>query len=148
MEFDPVNAVNEAVARKTKQDKEDEARFQAEQRARYQVPTDLEVRSELGRRVTKTAYEMLESAVSIEAFNRLASGYAMQGDYEMAVKFIQDPETRKEYERVLTALHTHQDCSCPKKNGSVDTRFVKDRIVHDGTIKNLIACAICGHLRC
>lgn len=148
MEFDPLKAVNAVIAQKTDIDKEEEARYQAEQRAKYNVPTELEVRCELGRRVVKTAYELLENKVSIAEFNRLASGYALQGEYEMALRFVQDDELRKQYESVLKGLNTTADCSCPKKNGSVDTRFIKDRIFHDGTIKTLIACAICGHMRC
>lgn len=148
MEFDIDKAIQARLASKTDQEREEEARFQTEQRAKFNVPTDSEIRSELGRRMMASALETLAEGVSIEALDKLAASYALQGDYESALRFIQDPTVRAVYMKIHKGLQTAEDCSCPKKVNGVDTRFIKDRIPQNGTIRNLIACAICGHLRC
>lgn len=148
IEFDINTAVNAILARKTPAEREDEARFQAAERAKLHLPTEIDIRAQLGARMVALAQEALDTGVSEFELARLAEGYALQGDYKKALELTTNDDKRKEYEQILTAYTNGSKCDCPTTKGTVSTRFTKDKLLIDGQVRDLIACSLCGNLTC
>lgn len=147
-DFDPYAAVDAVVSRKSEREREEEARFQAEQRAKLQLPTELDTRAQLGARMVELAHVALADGHDDFECSRLAEGYALQGDYRQAAALTKDDAKRAEYDRIIAAVDNPQDCGCPKKSGANSTLFLQDRILFDGQIKNILMCTICRKIRC
>lgn len=148
MEFDPYAAVEAVVARKTDKEREEEARSQAEQRAKLQLPTELDVRAQLGARMVYLAQAALGQAEEDFEYTRMAEGYALQGDYRKALELSRDPERVAEYQRIVDAVEHPTECGCPKQVGTTQVQFLKDKILFDGQVKNILACTMCRNIRC
>lgn len=148
MEFDALTAINTIIARKTKQEREEEAAYQAERRAELQLPTPIDVRAQLGARMVDLAQEVLTSTDDDFEYTRMAEGYALQGDYRKAVLLTRDDQRKRQYEAIIAAVDVASNCPCPPKNGSIPNVFTKDRILFDGQVRELLCCAVCGHLKC
>lgn len=147
-EFDPMTAVGAALERKTEREREEEARFQAEQRAKLQLPNEIDIRAQLGARMVSAAQAALEEADDDMELTRLAEGYALQGDYRKAIALTRDETRRQEYVALIEATENSVPCTCPNMVNKVSTKFIKDRILFDGQVRNIIACTICRKLTC
>lgn len=147
-DFDPITAVNTLLERKTDREREEEARYQAEKRAALHLPSELDIRAQLGARMVMMAQTALEATDDDFEQSRLAEGYALQGDYRKAATLTKDSARKTYYEQIIAAVENPNKCSCPPKNGNLSNIFTKDRILFDGQVREVLACAICGHIRC
>lgn len=147
-EFDVNLALNTAIARKTDAEREEEARFQAEQRAKLNLPTEIDIRAQLGARMTAAAEIALAEQDTDFEVNRYAEGLALQGEYRKALSLTRCPVKRAEYTAIVDGIDNPKDCGCPKKIGTVATLFTKDRILAEGQVREVLACALCGHIKC
>lgn len=70
---------------------------------------------------------------------RIAEGYALQGEYRLAVQWAPEP---KQYQDILDAIHrpNSEVCDCRPKP------FVKMRFYYKGHIRSLMACPQCNLL--
>lgn len=148
-DFDPINAVNTLLARKTEREREEEVRYQAEQRGKLHLPTEIDIRAQLGARMVEMAQAAIECADDDDfEYSRMAEGYALQGDYIKAAALTRMPNKQQEYQRIIEAVTNPTSCACPKQAGTQSNIFTKDRILYDGQVKDVLACAICGHIKC
>lgn len=148
MEFDAEAAIQAVISQKTDLERAEEARYQAEQRAKLRLPSDLEMKVEMGRRMTKTAMRMLAVAESDDAYSRLAEGLALQGEYRQAAALAPKASQKEEYQKVVDAIDNPHDCGCPLLMNRLPTRFTKEKIIAEGRQTQITACSLCGHIRC
>lgn len=148
MEFDANAAIEAVISRKTDLERAEEARFQAEQMAQLKVPSALETKAELGRRMAKSAMDSLKNQESDAAYSKLAEGLALQGEYRAAAELTRNPCKKSAYEAIIEALENPHDCGCPLMAGRNPTRFIKERIIAEGRQVDVTACSLCGHIRC
>jgi hypothetical protein len=147
-DFDPLVAVNTVIEKKSEREREEEARFQADERAKLHLPTEVDIRAQLGARMVTMAQAALEENDDDFEATRLAEGYALQGDYRKAALITRDAARKREYEVIIAAVDNPQDCLCPVKSQNSSTRFVKDRILFEGQVRELIACSLCKNIKC
>lgn len=148
MTFDPVVAIETALANKTQRERDEEAAYQARCRAALKLPTALDVRAQIGAQMVEIAQQVLALGEDDFEYTRLAEGYAMQGDYRKAAALTKDVGRQQYYEAVIAAVDNPFECGCPRKRGALSNIFTKDRILFDGQARELLACAVCGHLTC
>lgn len=148
MEFDADAAVQAAIDSKTEEERERERHWQEEQRARLVLPTEMQIKAEFGRRMEVMALEALAENPTDFEYSRLAEAKALQGDWKAALELTRDPLKREEYEAVVAAIENPHDCGCPLLLNRMPTRFTKNRIIADGRQLDVIACSVCGHLKC
>lgn len=148
MEFDPNAAIETIISRKTDLERAQDARFQAEQRAKLRLPTLLENKVSLGQRMCGSAMSQLEIAESDEAYSRLAEGLALQGEYRQAAQLTKDDTQRQEYLQIIDAVDNPRKCGCPNLVNKLPTRFLKEKIIFEGRQMDVTACALCGHIEC
>jgi hypothetical protein len=146
--FDAIQAINTAIATKTDAERDEEARFQAEQRAKLNLPTEIDIRAQLGARMVAAAEQALAEHPSEFETNRYAEGLALQGEYRKALELTQCSVKRAEYQAIVNGIDNPVDCACPKKRGQISTIFTKDRIFAEGRVREVLACALCGHIKC
>lgn len=148
MDFDVETAVQAAIARKSDAEREEELRLQAERLAQISMPTPLQVRASLGRRIETTARKELVAAPSDEAHDRLAEGLALQGLYHAALEAVRGPRLRASYEEVIAAAANTTPCACPKRQNGQDTSFVKDTVLFEDRVIHLRKCILCKTVTC
>lgn len=148
MDFDVETAINTALARKTDLEKAEEARIQEEERAKLKLPTAVEIKYNLGVRMVRSAEEVLAEQPSDFEFTRLAEGLALQGKYADALALTKDPNKHAEYTKILDAFQNPRGCGCPAFRGRQATVFTKDQLLINGEVRDLLACALCGHWKC
>jgi hypothetical protein len=147
-DFNSDLAIEAAIARKSEREREDEARYQAEQRAKLQLPTELDTRAQLGARMVSMAQTVLAEIDDDFEYSRMAEGYALQGDYRKAALLTRDADRRKEYQVLINAMDTPTECGCLKNTGKANTQFVKDKILFEGQVRHVVVCTACRHVRC
>lgn len=147
-EFNPELAIEAVAARKSAREREEEARYQAEERAKLQLPTELDNRAQLGARMVSMAQAALEEKEDDFEYSRMAEGYVLQGDYRKAVLLTRDDDRRKEYQVLIDAVDNPTECGCPKQIGKMGTQFVKDKILFDGQVRHVVVCTVCRHVKC
>jgi len=132
--FDVEKAIAASLASKTDQEREEWEKFQNEQRAGLQLGDG---RVLFGKRQVELAFNQLDrDDVDRDfEFERMAEGYALQGDFLRAYVLTTNSQKQKEYKQILDA--TEMDCLC-----SPSFKFVKDKYPQF----TLYGCA-CGHLR-
>jgi hypothetical protein len=141
--FDPSAAVEAALAAKTEEDLEKEAQWQHEQRAQMRIPTALEVNYTLGRRMADAARKAIENGSEGVAFDQLAQGLSLQGQWGEAVAVAQDVRLRHQLHETFMALTGAQACNC-----SSGSKFVKQEVLHQGNAVKLLFCTQCEMLQC
>ena len=123
--------------------------------------SDIELKTWQGKRQVTFAKEQITSLTSqgeeglvnqsqlAFEIDRLAEGYALQGDYEQAYDLAQSVERQIEYKAILNAFN-NKECDCPQTIGkgktSFPTRFMKDKFYHQGNVAELWQCATCKKL--
>lgn len=148
MEFNLESAIAAAIARKTDFERAEEEKYQTTQRAAQLTPSPTSARAELGKRMVAMAETALVENPTEFELTRLAEGLAYQGQFQLAAEITPDSVKKSEYLAVVKALNGNKDCDCPKKQGSIPTRFTKDTILVEGKPRDLVACALCGNLVC
>lgn len=153
MEFDVLAAVDMALANKSDEQKAREVKEQEERRAKFKLPSDMEIKRQYGVRMQQIALNALAKNPDSEfEIARLAESYALQGLYEDASATTNNTRKKAWYDAVISALDGAPDCECPQTqrigNQTIENRFLKERVFARGKIVNLYACAVCGHLRC
>jgi hypothetical protein len=142
MEFNATRAIARVLAEKTDEERAEEAKYQSEQREKLGTLTDVELKIQFGRRMVEAVRRKAGLDPTPEQLDRLAEGYALQGDYDQAIKCVQDRDRRGEYLSILSALDgAGCQCTSPKA-------FLKERIFARGKIVDVYGCTVCGKLRC
>jgi hypothetical protein len=145
--FDLETAVKAALENAVKEDKVP---------LRFERFSDIDLKTWQGEKQVAFAKEQItgltsQGDTSQLAFeiDRMAEGFALQGDYAQAYDLAQNEEKRAEYKAVLDAFN-NVECSCEEIVGkgktTVSTRFLKDRFYHHGQIAELWQCATCRQL--
>lgn len=152
IEFDPLTAVDVAIAKKSERERQEEIKWQDEQRQRMHIPTAREVDVMLGKRLVSAARKALQHSDNPRYHDQLAEGLALQGQWHAAVTTVHNPSQRDEYLRVIAAIEEQHKCSCPETqrvNGSlIPSKFLKKEIVYDGKSVQLYYCTTCDTLQC
>jgi hypothetical protein len=148
MDFDANLAVETALSRKTDLERAEEARFQASQRAKLRLPTALELKVELGRRIVESAVSQMKRDPTDETYSRFAEGLALQGEYREAAELTRSPEARAAYAAIVDAFDNPRDCGCPQRLNNLPTQFKKETVIVEGKQVDIIGCSLCGHIRC
>jgi hypothetical protein len=132
MEFDVETAIETRIAETPKSEKERWQRYQEEQRAKLQIGDG---RSLLASRQIELALSELANGSEDEfEYTRMAEGYSLLGDFEIAAQMTRDPEKKAFYQKVLAA----PDMEC--EHGKM---ILFDK--YPGL--TLFICPVCKHLR-
>lgn len=159
-----------AITKKNEADKDEWACFQEEQRQKLNLTqknlSAADQKFQQGITTVNFALHQLDGLQgtdNIEAINlemdRMAEGYALQGDYRSAVDCSRNEDKKAEYAKVAAAIKIDDDKTCPcnkkakgtnAKGKPVDfpTNFIKDVFYsqHHGCLVNLWQCTTCGFL--
>ena len=105
--------------------------------------TSLEIKREHGRRMT----ESISNTPTYADFPRLAEGYYLQGDFEIAISFAEG-ERLIEYQKVLDSLYNPK-CECPEITGhgtqAVKAQYKKEEFLRNNSVVSLWKCVLCGN---
>jgi hypothetical protein len=148
MDFNLESAIAAAIARKTDFERAEEEKYQRTQQAALSNISPIDARAELGKRMVAMAETALVDNPSEFELIRLAEGLAYQGHFALAVDITPDATKQQEYKQIVDALNGNPDCACPRKQGTISTRFTKDTILVEGRPRDLIACSLCGNVIC
>lgn len=155
-EFDLKKALK-GIAKRHAESSSDWAEFQEQERQKLMSMlsglTEVDLKIQHGQRAIEIARENIErlkdagdtAALEFE-FERMAEGYALQGDFKKAAEFASNPEKRVEYQAMLEAVEKNDDevCGCPKTQNGHPTTFIKDRFYTARGVCTLYHCTLCG----
>jgi hypothetical protein len=110
--FDPVAAIEAAVANKTKAEQQRWRRLQETERSKLRPGNGSSIHAI---RAIQLSTEALldqndDTDVNFE-YTRMAEGYYLLGDFQKAFDLTRDPAKKKEYRELLEATSTA--CTCP-----------------------------------
>ena len=112
------------------------------------------LKARMGAQQVAYAFLVMSSPLTSEEYdfecNRLAEGYALQGNFEAAINNTRDDKQRENYVTILQAIENPVQCDCPaiigQGQGRVKTQFVTEVFLHNGQDTKLMRCALCGNL--
>lgn len=142
-EFDPLAAVETALSQKSQEDRDKEASWQKEQRARMRVPSALEINYTLGYRIADAARRAIEADDDHAQFDRLAQGLALQGKWGEAIITARDLQLKRQFQEIFAAVTSGHNCKCPDSD-----KFIKQEVLHDDRPVKLLFCTKCELLQC
>ena len=133
MEFDLDTAIEARLATRSEAEKERFIKYQEEQRSKL-VPSNQ--KSTFGSRMVQMAFDAFKEEIVDEEleYERMAEGYALQGDFETAYVLTTNREKEEFYKRVIDA----PDAEC--EHGKM---FLYDEY----PTCQLFMCPVCFHLR-
>lgn len=160
-----------AIQQKNDEDRDGWGKYQEEQRQKINASlknlSDADIKFQQGIRAVDFARQQLADLADTPLtgehpqlfnfeLNRMAEGYALQGDYLTALMFVKDEDKKAEYQAVQDAIMRPDDETCPcEKDGKgtnaagkavkFSTMFIKDTFYsqHHGQVVNLWKCSTC-----
>lgn len=139
-DFD-LNAALKAIKKRNDETRDEWEEFQRSERAKLR---DTDPKELYARRAIAIAEKKIaESAENNDLeFDRMAEGYYLLGDIEMAAAVAHDETRRAYYQRILEAVNRDNSeiCSCPKKQQGNSTWFLTEQV---GNI-SIFRCSLCG----
>jgi len=148
MEFDPIAAVEAALAAKSDEERTKEKQEQINARQRMNVPSIAEAKVMQGEMIEEVARENIAINPSDDAYNQLAYGMFLQGKLEQAIANVKDEHKKRHYLQVLNAVNGKAKCDCASTRPKQSTQFLSNQLWVRGKMMNLHTCIVCGLIQC